>query len=251
MSESNLGVGEVVELQGPPGETGAATGDIAPPRSDAGPTIVLAAGVDKAVGARGAAAALACSGSRSDLAAMFIDFGGPVPRPTLLSSLGARRAEERLAAHFPRERAAARGQLCQLSARTDEAGLETAARAISVSSVDVAVLHLPAELSGDLPSILSRFPISGALLRVDPPASRPSAVRLVHDLMNRGLAVGLLKKRLGWVSERRALFGSLHGDAVDGLPPTLVRYLLGPDWDPARRALDPDSPPPARDNCDA
>jgi hypothetical protein len=47
---------------------------------------------------------------------------------------------------------------------------------------------------------------------------------IVRDLIGRGLAVAVLKRRLGWVTERRALFGALGADG-DGLSPALVRRL--------------------------
>ena len=81
-----------------------------------------------AEGVRGAAAALACAGADVDRASLLVDIGGRAPRPTLLASAAARRLEERLAAHLPRARVAARGQVCHLSAPADDEGLEIAPR---------------------------------------------------------------------------------------------------------------------------
>ena len=48
----------------------------------------------------------------------------------------------------------------------------------------------------------------------------------VDDLLERGLRVAVLKRRLGWVAERRAGFGALGSDS-GGLPESLLRRLLG------------------------
>ena len=48
----------------------------------------------------------------------------------------------------------------------------------------------------------------------------------VGDLHERGLRVAVLKRRLGWVAERRAGFGALGSDS-GGLPESLLRRLLG------------------------
>jgi hypothetical protein len=48
----------------------------------------------------------------------------------------------------------------------------------------------------------------------------------VDDLLRRGLRVAVLKRRLGWVAERRAGFGVLGGDS-GGLPEPLLGRLLG------------------------
>jgi hypothetical protein len=47
----------------------------------------------------------------------------------------------------------------------------------------------------------------------------------VRDLRQRGLAVGVLKQRLAWVAERRALFGTLAPGAAAGLPGALIDRL--------------------------
>ena len=76
---------------------------------------VLATAVGGAEGARPAAAALACAGASVDRATLLVDFGGRAPRPTLLTSVAARKLEQRLAAHLPSVRVAARGQICQVA----------------------------------------------------------------------------------------------------------------------------------------
>ena len=107
---------------------------------------VLVTSVGAAEGSRAAAAALACAAADLDRPALLIDVAGRVARPTLLASAAAQRMEERLAAHLPDQRAAARGQICQLSVGTDLEGLEAAAAAAAVARGGVAVVHLPQEL---------------------------------------------------------------------------------------------------------
>jgi hypothetical protein len=43
--------------------------------------------------------------------------------------------------------------------------------------------------------------------------------------MARGLALAVLKRRLNWMVERRALFGVLAAGSPGGLPERLVRRL--------------------------
>ncbi len=213
------------------------------PLADA-PTVLVTA-VGDAEGSRGAAAALACAGAEVDMATLLVDVGGRPPRPTLLASTAAQRLEERLAAHLPHVRVAARGQVCQLAVPGDGEGLEAAAAAVTVARGALAVLHVPPALFrsalGDRPGPRP----SGVLLRADLAAERPLLALVVRDLMLRGLAVGVLKQRLGWVAERRALFGVLPPDAPGGLPAPLLRRVLShqchlefddPGTDPARVA---------------
>jgi hypothetical protein len=189
------------------------------------PTVIVTA-VGEAEGSRGAAAALACAGADVDLATLLVDIGGKVPRPTLLASAAARRLEERLAAHIPQARAAARGQVCHLAVPADSDGLEAASAAVTVNRGALAVLHLPpALLRPSLDERLGPEP-SGILLRADLAADRALLALVVRDLIGRGLAVAVLKQRLSWVAERRALFGSLTSDAAGGLPPHLLQRVL-------------------------
>ena len=192
------------------------------PAADA-PTVVVTA-VGAAEGSRGAAAALACAGADVDLATLLVEVGGRAPRPTLLASAAAHRLEERLVAHLPRARVAARGQVCHLAVPAEPEGLEVASAAVTVARGALAVLHLPAPL---LQPMLGEGPgprPSGILLRADIAADRSLLALAARDLIARGLALAVLKQRLSWVAERRALFGALSPDAA-GLPPSLVRRL--------------------------
>jgi hypothetical protein len=195
------------------------------PLADA-PT-VLVAGVGAAEGARPAAAALACAGARVDRATLLVDFGGRPPRPTLLTSVAARKLEERLTAHLPSVRVAARGQLCQIAVGADAAGLEAGLAAVTVARGALAALQVPqSEVQPLLGEGLAER-LTGALLRADIGTDRALLALVVHDLRGRGLAVGVLKRRLAWVAERRALFGALAPGAAGGLPEPLVRRLGG------------------------
>jgi len=192
-----------------------------------GPTVVVAA-VGEAEGARGAAAALACAGADADLAALFIDVGGRAPRPALLASAAAQKLEERLAAHLPDARAAARGQVCHLAVPAGAEGLAAAAAAVAVAREATAVLCVPPQL---LQGALAADPdlrASAVLLRADLAGDRPLVSLAVRDLLLRDLRVGVLKERLGWVAERRALFGALPAGAPGGLSERFVTRLLRP-----------------------
>ena len=191
----------------------------------AGATIVLVTAVGEAEGSRGAAAALSCAGADADLATLFIDVGGRAPRPTLLASTAAHRLEERLAAHLPQARVAARGQVCHLAVPADPDGLATASAAATVARGAHAVLHLPPMLLRELLAERLGPKPTAVLLRAEIAADRPLLALLVRDLLARDLAVAVLKRRLSWAAERRALFGSLSPDAAGGLPPRLVRRL--------------------------
>jgi hypothetical protein len=196
----------------------------ADPLADA-PTVLVTA-VGEAEGSRGAAAALACAGADVDRATLLVDVGGKPPRPTLLASAAAQRLEERLVAHLPQARVAARGQVCHLAVAADRGGLEVAAAAATVARGALAVLHLPpAQLRMLLSTPIGSAP-SGILLRADVAADRPLLALVVRDLIDRDLDVRVLKQRLGWVAERRALFGALTPDAAGGLPPRLLEKLL-------------------------
>lgn len=193
----------------------------------AGSPVVLVTSVGAAEGARGAAAALACAAADVDRATLLVDAGARPPRPTLLASAAARRLEERLAAHLPEVRVATRGHVCHLSVSADEDGLEVAAAASTVVRGALAVFSLPAALlrvaldgrAGPRPT--------GVLLRADLATDRSLVALTVRDLLDRDLAVATLKRRLSWVTERRALFGALP-PGVSGLPPSMVRRLAEP-----------------------
>jgi len=194
------------------------------PTADA-PTVVVTA-VGAAEGSRGAAAALACAGADLDLATLLVDVGGRAPRPTLLSSAAASRLEERLAAHLPQARIAARGQVCHLAVPAAAEGLEIAAAAVTVARGALAVLHLSPPMLRPLLEDGAGPRSSGVLLRTDLGADRPLIALAARDLIARGLDLAVLKQRLGWVAERRALFGALGADSGEGLSAGLARRLL-------------------------
>jgi hypothetical protein len=187
-----------------------------------GPTVVVAA-VGEAEGARGAAAALACAGADPDLATLLVDVGGKPPRPALLASAAAQRLEERLAAHLPETRVAARGQICHLAVPADRAGPESAAAAVAAAREATAVVHVPPQLLQE--GLECGLRPSGVLLRVDLEKDRPLLALAGRDLLARGLAFAVLKRRLAWVAERRALFGALPAGSQGALPTRLVRRL--------------------------
>lgn len=189
-----------------------------------GATVVVSA-VGAAEGARGAAAALACAGADVDSATLLIDVGGKPPRPALLTSAAAQKLEGRLGAHLPDFRAAARGQVCHLSVPADMEGLEAAAAAVTVARGATAVLHVLPELLQDALTSESGLRPTGVLLRADLAEDRALAALAVRDLIGRGFAVAVLKQRLGWVAERRALFGALPPGSPGGLSRRLVRRL--------------------------
>jgi len=194
------------------------------------PTVLVTA-VGEAEGARAAAAALACAGADADRATLLVDVGGRAPRPTLLASAAAHRLEERLVAHLPEARVAARGQVCQLAVPAGPEGLEAASAAVAVARGALAAVHLPPAM---LQAALGGKPapkVDAVLLRADIGADRALLALVARDLIDRDIAVAVLKRRLGWVAERRALFGALSPDAPGGLPDNLRRNLLSSGCD--------------------
>ncbi len=208
------------------------------------PTVLVAA-VGGAEGSRGAAAALACAGADVDRATLLIEIGGRAPRPTLLASAAARRLEERLVAHLPQAKVAARGQVCHLAAPANPGGFEEASAAVTVARGALAVVHTPPPTFGALLEEPAAPAPSGVLLRADVRADRPLLALVVRDLLDRDLRVAVLKRRLNWVAERRALFGTLTPDAAAGMPSSVLARLLShqcydgfddPKADPTRAA---------------
>jgi hypothetical protein len=189
-----------------------------------GPAVVVAA-IGGAEGSRGAAAALACAGADVDLATLLVDVGGRLPRPALLASTAAQKLEERVGAHLPDFRAAARGHVCHLAVPADLEGLEAAAAAATVARGSSAVLYVPPELLQCALDPDSGLRPTGVLLRADLAEDRSLAALAVRGLFARGLGVAILKHRLSWVVERRALFGALPPGSSGGLPPRVVRRL--------------------------
>jgi hypothetical protein len=204
----------------------------------AGAATVLVTAVGSAEGSRGAAAALACAGADVDLATLLVELGGRAPRPTLLASSAAHGLEERLVAHLPQARVAARGEVCHLAAPATPEGFELASAAATVARGAVAVVHLPPSLLRPLLEHAAGPSASGILLRADVAVDRPLLALAVRDLTARGLDVAVLKQQLGWVAERRALFGTLPADAAGGLPGRLVQRLLPPARRRVERASD-------------
>lgn len=200
--------------------------------SGAGPLVdaptVLVTAVGAAEGARPAAAALACAGADAGQASLLVDIGGRPPRPTLLASAAARALEERLVAHLPRVRVAARGQTCHVAVSADPEGLEAASAAVTVARGALAAVYVPPELVRVVLEDRQGPRPPAALLRADLAADRALLAMVVRDLRERGIAVGVLKSRLAWVAERRALFGTLAPGGAGGLPGSLVRRLAEP-----------------------
>ena len=192
----------------------------------AGAPTVLVTAVGEAEGSRPAAAALACAAADIDLATLLIEVGGRAPRQTLLASAAAQHLEERLVAHLPQARVAARGQVCHVAVPAGPDGFEAAAAAVTVARGALAVLHLPPAALQPLLGGTEGPEPSGVLLRADLEADRPLTAMVARDLLDRGLQLAVLKRRLGWVAERRALFGALPADAPGGLPTTIRRNLL-------------------------
>jgi hypothetical protein len=188
----------------------------------AGPTIVVAS-VGEAEGARGAAAALACAGADVDTATLFVDLGGRAPRPALLASAAAQALEGRLGAHLPDAKVAARGQVCHLAVSADADGLVGATAAVSVAREAVAVIHAPPQLLQEALGCGMRP--TGVLLCADLAEDRPLLALVARDLLGRGLAFAVLKRRLHWVAERRAFFGALPAGSQGALPARVVRRL--------------------------
>ncbi|HST70711.1 MAG TPA: hypothetical protein VLI94_13775 [Solirubrobacterales bacterium] len=199
--------------------------EIANPLGD-GPTVLVTA-VAEAEGSRGAAAALACAGADAGAAGLFVDVGGRAPRPTLIISAAAQKLEERLAAHLPQVKVAGRGQVCHLAVSPDLEGLTAAAAAIAVARGATAAVHVPPQLLQPALERSVNLRPSGVLLRADLQSDRALVALTARELIERGLAIGVLKRRLGWVAERRALFGVLPAGSPGGLPQRLVRRLSG------------------------
>lgn len=197
--------------------------------------IVAVAAVGAAEGARGAAAALACAGADADRAALLVEVGGGPARPTLISTAAAQRLEDRLAAHLEGLRPAARGRLCRLAVPADEEGFAAAAAAATVARGAVrgggeaaVAVHLPARLLHPLLGSPAGRRLGGVLLRGELGADRHLLALAVRDLLGRGLAAGVLKRRLGWSAERRALFGALPAADAAALLPAPIRPSAAP-----------------------
>ena len=157
-----------------------------------------------------------------ETAALLVDVGGRVPRPTLIASASAHRLEERLAARLPMLRPAARGEVCHLSVAADEDGLAAAGTAVTSPAAASPSFTSRRSCCSHCSTRRVRREPDAALLRADLAADRALVALAVDDLVGRGLRVAVLKRRLGWVAERRAGFGALGSDS-GGLPESLVR----------------------------
>lgn len=186
---------------------------------------VLVSAVGEADGTRPAAAALACAGSASDRAGLLVELGDArSPRPALIATAAARRLEERLAAHLPEAAVAARGQICHLSLGGTSEALERVPAALALGREAACVVLAPPALLRE--ALDGRIGGDAALLRADLCRDRSLTALAARDLMARGLRVSVLKRALGWVPARRALFGVLPADSPDGLPRTLRERCL-------------------------
>lgn len=196
--------------------------------------VVLVTAVGAASGARVAAAALACTASEPDRAALLIDLSeGRPPRPSLIATAGARALEERLCAHLPDARIASRGQICHLSLPPDPERIDQIAAAVPLVRESAGVIHLPPSLVGpvlDEP----RIQATAVLLRADLVDTRALTALAVRDLMARGLRVAVHKHPLGWFSARAVLLGAIPS-GVEALPIRMRRQLLSSEDSKFRR----------------
>jgi hypothetical protein len=195
--------------------------------------VILVSRVRRAEGSVAAAAALACAAAEPEQAALLVELTeGRAPRPALVASVGARRMEERLVAHLREAPVAARGNLCHLALPADGQGLERLPAALAVAREGTAVVHLPPQL---LSAALEAGAAPGAqavALRADLDRDRALTGLAARELMSRGLAVTVLKRGLGWIPSRRAMFGVLPAGAGDGLPRRAIARCLGMPLEP-------------------
>jgi hypothetical protein len=184
---------------------------------------IVVSRVGEADGSRAIAAALACTGSDPDRAALLVELtDGRAPRPALVASAAARALEERLAVHLPEVAVASRGMLCHLTLPAAAEGLDRAPAALALVRESLGVVLVPPGLLqaavGD-----GRLRTGAVVLRADLSRDRALTALAVRDLIGRGLAVGIAKRPLGWVPSRRALFGALPAGASGGLPARILR----------------------------
>lgn len=196
----------------------------APSRPLAG-AVILVTWVGAAGGSKAVAAGLACAGSAPDRAGLLIDLhDGRGPRASLVATAGARELEERLAVHLPHAGLASRGQFCQLTLPPEAGALDGVAAALPSVRDSVAVIHLPPPL---LRPVLEEtgIRVTAALLRADLTDDRALTALAARDLMARGLRVAVLKRPLGGLIARAALFGALPA-VGSALPNALCERLL-------------------------
>ncbi len=175
----------------------------------------------------GLAAAVAVEGAvLTGAGTLLIEVGDAARRrgPTLLASAGARRIEDELRAFGLR--AAARGHLCHLAVAEREEPLSDAARAISQTEAELAVIHLPGRLW--VPALqASGLEAAGGLLLVSLPGERPLAALAVDELGRRGVPARVATKPPGQLAARRALAGVRAGGWVSEAGRGIARRLLG------------------------
>lgn len=190
------------------------------------PRTILVTALGDAEGSRAAAAALACAGAAANDAPLLIELGGNPPRPTLLTSVAANALERRVRdAIGPAGAVAARGQFCHLTVTANRSALDQVAAAAAVpDGPRLVVLHLPEHLLS-MAADGSTIRPCGVLLRADP-QDRSMAARTVRELGSAGIPVSVLKTRMNWAAERRALFGALPPGAPEALPAAVVSRLL-------------------------
>lgn len=187
--------------------------------------VVLVTSAGAASGAKAVAAALACAASEPDRAALLVDISDArPPRPSLIATAGARKLEERLAAHLPDAAVASRGRLCQLTLPAEPDQLELVAAALPLAREPAAIVHLPP------PSLRSAIEDSSirptaALLRADLSRDRALTALAVRELIDESLRVAVLKQPLPWLTARAALLGALPS-AGGGLPKRCRDRLL-------------------------
>jgi hypothetical protein len=187
--------------------------------------VVLVTAVGAATGSRAAAAALACTGSEPNRAALLIELvDGRPPRPSLVATAGARELEERLTVHLPDAGVASRGSICLLKLPPDEGGIEQIAAALPLVRGSAAVVHLPPAMLQPALAETRIRPTAG-LFRADLDKDRPLAALAARNLLDRGLRVAVLKHPLPWLAARAAQLGALPANS-SALPARARRHLL-------------------------
>jgi hypothetical protein len=182
--------------------------------TDRGPSLGLAAAV--------AVEAAVLTGAGT----LLIEVGDAARRrgPTLLASPGARRIEDGL--RVVGLRASARGHLCHLAVAERDEPLADAARAISESEAELAVIHLPGRLW--VPALeTSGLETAGGCLLVSLPAERPLAALAVDELARRRVPARVATQPPGQLAARRALAGVRAGGWVTEAGRGIARRLLG------------------------
>jgi transglycosylase-like protein with SLT domain/D-alanyl-D-alanine carboxypeptidase-like protein/putative Flp pilus-assembly TadE/G-like protein len=187
---------------------------------------ILATGTDRGPSLGLAAAVAVEAAVLTGAGTVLIEVGDPARRrgPTLLASPGGRRIEDGLRAVGLR--ASARGHLCHLAVAEQDDPLAEAARAISESEAELAVIHLPGRLW--VPALETPgLGAAGACLLVSLPAERPLAALAVEELARRGVSARVATKPPGQLAARRALAGVRAGGWVSEVGRGIARRLLG------------------------